>query len=96
MKYSLILKTQKPLFRAAFAYVMPSGTVLVPTGNGTGSWRHNRVARVGTVPATASNPKVLSALFFPLRRRGPVWVGFGMIEGFWASPDKQTGGAVLY
>ena len=39
-----ILKTQKPPFRAAFAYVMPSGTVLPLMGNGTGSWRHNRVA----------------------------------------------------
>ena len=30
---SHLLKTQKPPFRAAFAYVMPSGTVLVPMGS---------------------------------------------------------------
>jgi len=29
---------------------MPSGTVLTPTGSGTGSWRHNRVAGTGIEP----------------------------------------------
>ena len=30
--------------------VMPGGTVLIPMGAGTGSWRHNRVAGVGIEP----------------------------------------------
>src|SRR3989344_3614907 len=48
-------QTQKPLFRAAFAYVMPGGTVLTLMGVGTGSWRHNRVAGAGIEPASGGS-----------------------------------------
>ena len=46
---------QKPPLWAAFAYMMPGGTVLTLMGAGTGSWRHNRVAGAGIEPASGGS-----------------------------------------
>ncbi len=50
---------------AAFAYVMPSGTVLTPMGDGTGSWRHNRVAGAGIEPASGGYEPPEVPLLYP-------------------------------
>jgi hypothetical protein len=50
---------------AAFAYVMPSGTVLTLMGVGTGSWRHNRVAGAGIEPASGGYEPPEVPLLYP-------------------------------
>ena len=53
--YLYVNTTKAATYVAAFAYVMPGGTVLVPMGAGTGSWRHNRVAGAGIEPASGGS-----------------------------------------
>ena len=72
---------------------MPSGTVLIPMGDGTGSWRHNRVAGAG--PRVRLSPATLAS---PVRR------GLGTDSPFWSAdqnmlrhsiPDAKRAGASL-